>query len=196
MPGTFGLKEDHHHERVPPDRLVEARPCLDVHGLYREGLFFEGASATLQTAHGGYQLATHEGWKISIGNQTIATRLHGMLPSRVFICPSCGAGRARLYEYGGVWACRSCHDLRYSVRHRFRMIKGFNKLIRLRRKIGASLEPFSPITPKPPYARRYWMTVASIRQLEKGLLQHISADVCDVLERRHDGSQQPGAGDC
>ena len=30
MVGCFGLRDDHHHTRVPPDLIVEANPRLDV----------------------------------------------------------------------------------------------------------------------------------------------------------------------
>ena len=64
------------------------------------------------------------------------------------------------------------------------MLAGWHRLMLLRRKIGASLVPFTSITPKPLRQRRYWRIVREIRQIEAGLIGHIREDVSDVLERR------------
>ena len=186
MPGAFGLKEDHHHGRVPVERLAENRTCADIFWLYREGLLLIGASVTLQTAHGNYLIATREAGKIEIDGKQVRVSWHKSLPLPVFVCPACSRDCYRLYELGGVWACRKCHRLDYACRHRHRSNPGLNRVLYLRKKIGASLVPFSEIAPRLPHARRYWRIVAEIRRLEAGLVQHARRDVCDVLERRHD----------
>ena len=148
MPGVFGLKEDHHHEHVPVERLTENRPCVDVFRLYREGLLLVGASARLQTAHGGSQLATREAGKIEIDGNQVRVSWHKSLPLPVFVCPLCERDCYRIYEASGVWACRKCHRLDYACRHRHRSIPGLNRVLYLRKKIGASLVPFSEIAPR------------------------------------------------
>ena len=196
MAGCFSLCEDHAHDyHVPPERLVESHPCADVFALYREGLLLQGASATLQLqwGHRGSSWPRETPEFGSTGNP-IAVRSHTHLPLPVFICPACNRDRYRLYEVGGVWACRTCHRLDYACRHKQRSIPGLNRALYLRRKIGAPPVPFWPIAPKPRYARRYWRIVAEIRRLEASLVRHARRDVCDVLERRHDRSRGHGAG--
>lgn len=181
MPGCFGLKEDHHHVRFPIDRLADGHPCLDCFRLAQGGLTREGASETMQTAHGGCLIATHEGG-ILVGGMFIPMQSHPF-NGRNFICPRCGRGCYRVYDAGG-WACRKCHGLDYPSRHRHRAIPGYNRILYLRRRIGASPVPFSSIAPKRRNASRYWRIVAEIRQLEAGLTSHARNDVADVLDRR------------
>ena len=57
----------------------------------------------------------------------------------------------------------------------------------LRRKIGVSSEPFTPLPRDPPLRRhyeRYDRIVAEIGELEAKLIGHLRRDVNDVLERR------------
>lgn len=186
--GAFGLLDDHHHERVPVERLAENYPCVSVHWLYREGLLVVGASARLETAHGGYQMATREPGKIWIGDQVVVIGSHPVLKLSVFICPTCQNTRYKLFEVAGRWACYRCHGLTHASRHAHRTIPNYHRLMRLRRKISADPRPFTPIPPMPSRQRRYWRIVREIRQLEAGLVRHIREHVADVLERR-DGRQ-------
>ena len=143
----------------------------------------------------GYQLASHEAGKISIDGQPVVIGTHPALLQPVFICPACRRIRYKLFEVGGRWACYRCHELTHACRHVHRTIPNLHRLKRLRRKIGADSQLFTPIASKPSYATRYWRIVAEIRQLEAGLVQHARRDVCDVIERRHDRSRCHGAGD-
>src|SRR5215469_12083391 len=70
-----------------------------------------GASARLQTAHGGSQLATREAGKIEIDGNQVRVSWHKSLPLPVFVCPLCERDCYRIYEASGVWACRKCHGL-------------------------------------------------------------------------------------
>ena len=111
-------------------------------------------------------------------------RSHTHLPLPVFVCLACNRVCYRLYELGGVWACRKCHRLDYACRHRHRSIPGYNRILYLRRKIGAELRPFSEIPPRPRSHTRYHRIVAEIRALEARLIGHLRTDVNDALERR------------
>jgi hypothetical protein len=66
------------------------------------------------------------------------------------------------------------------------MLPNWHRLTRLRRKIGASLMPFSPIELRPPRSRKYRQIVAEIRAIEASLLGHLRRDVNGVLEKRDD----------
>jgi hypothetical protein len=126
MSGAFGLLTDGNPFHFPPDRLVEACPCVDVFVLAREGLLTAGASATLQIGSTGYPLAMRWG-QIEIGDQRVAVTTHTHLPMPTFRC-GCGRGAYRLYEVAGAWKCRRCHRLDYSCRHRHRSIVGLSLL--------------------------------------------------------------------
>jgi hypothetical protein len=185
----FGLTEDRHHHRVPCDRLTATHPCISVFALHREGLLVEGAQAVLQTAHGGYLIASREAGKIWIDAQPVVIGSHPTIPQKAFICPACRNIRYKLFDVAGRWACyRCCHGLTHACRHMNRMLPGWHRLMRLRGKIGASLVPFTPIEPRPLLQRKYWRIVREIRQIEAELVGHIREDVADVLERR-DGRQ-------
>jgi hypothetical protein len=185
MVGCFGLMDDPGNAyHVSPERLTESHPCISVFALHRAGLLTFGISARLQTAHGGSQLATREAGKIWLDNQPVVIGSHPVLPQRVFICPLCQNIRYKLFQVGGRWACYRCHGLTHASHHRHRTIPNYPRLMRLRRKIGASLVPFSPITPRPRHHRRYLRIAREIRQIESGLVGHIRGDVSDVLERR------------
>jgi hypothetical protein len=85
MSGCFSLIDDYANPyHFPPDRLVEARPCLDV--FAREGALVEGTQATLQIGSRGRLLAARDAG-IWIDGNRIAVRSHTALPLRVFICP-------------------------------------------------------------------------------------------------------------
>ena len=160
---------------------------MSVFGLYQEGLLVVGACATLQTAHGGYLIASREAGKIWIDDQPVVIGTHPHLPQPVFICPACQLIRYKLFDVGGRWACYRCHHLTHAIsRHRHRTIPNYHRLMRLRRKIGASLVPFSPIAPRPLAQRRYWRIVVENHQFEQGLIGHAREDIADVLERLHD----------
>ena len=74
--------------------------------------------------------------------------------------------------------------LHYSSRHLNRMLPGFNRLVRLRRRIGADPRPFTPIAARPWWYKRFWRIAGEIRQLEERLVGHLRVDVNDALERR------------
>lgn len=181
MGGGFGIFEDRYHTRVPPERLTDGVPSVGCFELAREGLLRDGASGTLQTAWGGYQIASREAG-IFIGGTFVAMQSHPF-NGRNFICGRCGRGCYRIYDRDG-WACRRCHRLSHPSRHKNRMLTGWHRLMFLRRKISASPVPFSAIPPRPLRQRRYWRIVLEIRQIEAGLAQHARTDVADVLDRR------------
>src|SRR5262249_13819236 len=163
-------------------------PCVSVHWLYREGLLVVGASARLETAHGGYQMATREPGKIWIGDQMVVIGSHPVLKLSVFICPTCQNTRYKLFEVAGRWACYRCHGLTHARRPARRTPQTYWRLRPLPQKICSAPPPLPPIPPMPSRQRRYWRIVREIRELEAGLVGHIREHVADVLERR-DGRQ-------
>src|SRR5262249_42331201 len=105
---------------------------------------------------------------------------HSISRSPVFVCPRCGKDRYRLHEVDGVWACRECHKLDYSSRHTNRSVPGLARLLLLRKWIGASPQPFSPL-PEPPRRKRHY--VAEIAALESGLIKHLGSVNSDLKRR-------------
>lgn len=99
-----------------------------------------------------------------------------------FICPRCSRGCYRLYRGDG-WACRRCTRFDYVPRHRQRSIPKWHRLAMLRRLLGASPVPFSPIPPPQYWRPRRRKIVAEIRAIERGLVGHASK-VTDDLARR------------
>jgi hypothetical protein len=184
MSGAVGLLDGWHPYCVPPERLVENHACAAAGRLHREDLLAPGTSATLQCGERGYQLATHERGKIWIGEQLVAIGMHPSMPVPAFICPQCETIRYKLFEVGGRWACYRCQGLTHASRHVNRMVPNYHRLKRLRRKINAPPEPFSPIAPRPKSHVRYHRVVAQIRELETRLLHHLRHDVNDVIEKR------------
>ena len=184
MVGCFGASGDQHHDHVLSKQLAEAHPCVSAWRLAHNGLLVPGASARLETALGGYQVASREAGKIWLDDQPVVLASHPPSAWQVFLCPVCARMRYKLSRVDGRWACIKCHGLRYASRHKHRMLTGWHRLMLLRRRIGASLVPFTSITPKPLRQRRYWRIVREIRQIEAGLIGHIREDVSDVLERR------------
>jgi hypothetical protein len=75
--------------------------------------------------------------------------------------------------------------LDWSCRHRYRSIPGLNRLIGLRRRLGADLRPFSPLPAGPIRRLKDKRLVLEIERLEAGLVGHLREDINDVLERRH-----------
>jgi hypothetical protein len=186
MAGLFGLAERHIDDLVPPKRLVEFHPALDIHALYRQGALTEGASVTLQLGDGGSLRASRKAGNLSLeGGQLIPVRPHPSLPMPVWGCPKCETDRYKLYLVDGVWACRDCHSLTWISRHRGRSIPGLNRLRWLRKRLRVEPTPFTPLPEKPLYALRHWRLAREIRRLEERLLAHARGDVAAVLERRY-----------
>jgi hypothetical protein len=93
--GCFGLSEPPRQgPRLPPTRLAEAIPRLDVFALYREGALTEGAEMTLQMGDGGSLRATRTPGHLNLGGQSIPIRWHSHLPLPVSGCPRCDTDRA------------------------------------------------------------------------------------------------------
>jgi hypothetical protein len=167
---------------VPLNRLTTSHVCLTASALWRAGLMVEGASGTLQTAHGGCQIATREG-RIFINGFPVRIADHPHLRWKIFLCPSCSEIRHKLFRVDGRWGCYRCHRLTHASRHHDRMLPNLHRVKRLRRKIGAP-EMFSPIAR---CGRRQHKSIAiEIRKLEMALLDHLRVNVCSVLKKRHE----------
>src|SRR5215472_5159448 len=107
-------------DRWKAANLVELTPSLDVHRLYREGAFLEGAGQIEIRVGGrgttvGGQPARLEAGKFWIGDQPISLRWHPQLPQRLFGCPKCNKDcRILFLTREGRWRCRSCAGLKYA----------------------------------------------------------------------------------
>ena len=99
-----------------------------------------------------------------------------------YVCPVCGRKCRHIYLTS--MACRICSGLDYSSRHRHRSIPKFNRLLYLRRKVGVSLQPFTPIPKKRCGAPRYNRIAREICELEARLIGYLRTDINDTLERR------------
>ena len=189
MVGCFpGLIDDPGNPyHVPPERLTESHPCVDVCALAREGLLVVGASGTLQMADGGCRRLVRGAGNLTIDGALIPIRPHPTLPMLVFGCPRCGTDRYKLHEVAGVWACRKCHGLDFASRHKHRSVPALHRISWLRRRIGADPRPFTALPAKPLHWRRHLRLAREIRRLEARLVEHGEA-IASVLEKRHDRS--------
>jgi hypothetical protein len=105
----------------------------------------------------------------------------------LFECPR-GCGRTVLHIYlppDGEPGCRDCLGLKYSCRHVGRDMPEAQRIVKLREKLGANPRPFSPLPPRPKWARRapYLRKVQAIAELEDRLAGRFTNMVGD-LERR------------
>ena len=103
------------------------------------------------------------------------------VPRPFWICPRCSK-RCR-FIYVAQTACRQCSGLDWSCRHRNRTIPNYNRVLYLRRKLGAELAPFTPLPTFPRQATRKRQIAAEIGRLEAGLVRHL-ANINNVLSRR------------
>jgi hypothetical protein len=182
----FGRTERPQDDLVPAASLVENNPRCDVHELARQGLLVVGTRATVGDGEerGGYRLAIPEPGILEIDSQPLRLGWHRALPLRTFVCPTCNRDCYRLHRVSERWACRKCHRLDYSSRHRHRSIPGFNRAIYLRRRLGVDPQPFAPIAPQPLRRRRWWKLLLELRAIDGRLVEHLRQDVRAVLERR------------
>jgi hypothetical protein len=100
MVGCFGLKDDHHHDRVPSDRWVETHLMCDVHQMARNGLLVLGTEARIEGlgGHEPYHLTVREAGILELDGQPIQLGWHRSLPMRVAICGTCGRDCYRLHQ--------------------------------------------------------------------------------------------------
>lgn len=179
------LRHDQHASHVPLDRMVESHLSLDVHQLVREGLLVPGVRATIGEGDRASHLAVRDDGIVELDGKPIQVSWHPALPLRCWICPQCKRDRYKLHRVNSVWACRKCHQLSYLCRHFGRTVPGLSRIRQLRRRIGASLVPFSPLPHKPPLVlRKHWLLCREIRRLEARLIQHGHHDVALMLEDR------------
>jgi hypothetical protein len=89
------------------------------------------------------------------------------------VCPRCGRRCRHLYFPELV--CGTCLRLDYACRHAARSVSGLHKLKQLRRRIGVSEQPFSPLPKRPRSHTRYNRIADEIRALERGLVAHLGS---------------------
>jgi hypothetical protein len=195
MVARFGLDRPQRQSSRPRERLVDHLPTLDAFQLRRDGLMAEGATWTVEIPPDhSLRLARAPG-KILIGDQEIEVRSHPTLLVEMFGSPTEGCGRNcyRLHYVEGRWRCRlDPPRLKYRSQCRDRGVPGLARLAWLRKRIGASPLPFSPIEPRRGYAPRHWRLAREIRELEERLVEHLRVDVGDVLEKRLHAGRRRG----
>jgi len=173
MTGAFGLVEGWHPREFLPGLLAEENPRADV---------WEREKGSRPAAR--WMDLVRLGASVELAYDTpITGHRHGKPVRRAwFLCPKCG--RRCRHIYLDHMACRICARLDYSSRHRNRSVPGYNRLLCLRRKIGASPQPFTPVAPRPRTHLRYNRIAAEIGELEARLITHLRTDINDVLARR------------
>jgi hypothetical protein len=174
MAGCFGLAEDHHENSTPPERLTSSHACLDVFRLRKEGLLTLGSSAVVHLTNNATSapvpclLVVHRAGNLEINREIVRFAAHRCLHAEVWICPVCSKDCYRIYDVGG-WRCRWCARLKYPSQSRNRSIPNYARLVYLRRRLGASEIPFSPLPQAFPWQRKRWRLVTEVRRIEKAL---------------------------
>jgi hypothetical protein len=106
-----------------------------------------------------------------------------------FRCPGCLSRRAVLYNAGGLFRCRACHDLAYSSTREGAFARNRRRADALRRRLGGEPGPFSvPGRPKGMHRRTYDRLLAEIEAREYAATLAFSAEtdaLCARLERKY-----------
>jgi hypothetical protein len=116
MTGCFGLLDDHHHARIPGNRLVEANPRVDIWELHRSGALTEGALTEPTWGEKGCRLAAQAPNLLVDGNPILVVWDEPMagVGRPWFECPLCKRRCRHLYLRQLV--CRRCCLLNCSQR--------------------------------------------------------------------------------
>jgi hypothetical protein len=179
MVGAFGLLTDPHQKHFPADRIVENRARLDSYELVKAGTLVEGAVTEVKWGEKHSHLAMRTVDLLVDGNPIqIVWSKRGR---RFFACPACDR-RAR-HLYFPELRCRYCLRLEYGVQHLYRSTPELWKIRRLRRRIGASEQPFTPIARRQRHHLRYHRIVAKITELEGHLVNYLGSINRDLYRR-------------
>jgi hypothetical protein len=135
--------------------FIESHLRLDVNTLHRADALLPGAVTTWQweglkayvrASHGEIFLSGDRAQSIRFGYISFLNERY-VRPR--FFCPACGRGAYHLHDKAGTFACRACCRYDYKSRHRLRFNPAFGRIARLRKKLGASPDPLSPLPPRP-----------------------------------------------
>jgi len=132
---------------VSQRRFAHRLQSVDVNGMYSAGALARDScrlDASGQSARIEWQECT----------------LGGSRPW--FLCPECGRRAGKLYELDGAYACRICHHVVYRSQYRSPGERAADRARRLRSRLGASPQLWSPIGEKPP--RMHLSTFRRLRQ--------------------------------
>jgi hypothetical protein len=168
----------------PRKRLaVEDLPQLDIHRLRRQGIIRPGATyAALEVAGFGHTripLAVRPG---TLGGEVF-----------LFRCPRCDASRWHLYLLAGEIGCRGCFRLVWVRAARFGTATA-SRVRRLRRRLGVSEAPLSPLSLPTRLSKRAKILVAELAQAEGRLLGDLGAltmRMSNPKDRKRDRHKQP-----
>jgi hypothetical protein len=118
-------------------RTVEDLPVLNIHRMRRAGTILPGDTAVTVAVNGAKHRITLAFRPGTLGGEVA-----------LFICPQCNALRWHVYLLNEKVGCRGCLGLGYA-RHWCRAMPMLPLARRLRQRLGASLEPFTPLPPRP-----------------------------------------------
>jgi hypothetical protein len=156
---AHGAKIQSKHIWTTMRSVVEDQPAIGVHHLHRAGALYPGVTTKWDWAGGVVEICAHGDCAV-IGGHEVPMRWHagtlgGSWPS--WQCPRCGRGAYLLYPIGGHGlACRLCGRLAHATAYSRSPAPW--QVRRLRRRLGADLQPFTPLPPRP--ARGGWAALA------------------------------------
>jgi len=177
MGGYFSTRWNYERTRADTDGLLR----LDVRHMQRTGVFHPGAHATWQWTRDDGESAGTIQTRINRAGDCLtldyATRRDGdddWTPRKIVVwlestpchyggrrvwvrCPNCHLRRAVLFSAGGVFSCRSCHDLAYSSTREDAMERAYRRIRALQRRLGAPAGCRPWHIPEKP-ARMHWTT--------------------------------------
>lgn len=125
-------------------------PCLDIRYLKRNGCLVENRSTTISWSRNkrrtaSIELTAHQTYlrlAYQFNNQAYEYDIHYTYTDchlggkrHWFICPQCGKRVACLYG-GGVFSCRTCHNLVYPVTQENKLEREARKLNNIRASLG------------------------------------------------------------
>jgi hypothetical protein len=159
-------------------RTVDDLPRIEIRQLRREGAIPPGAGSVMVAVNGVPQTIALAWRPGSLGLGEIVE----------LSCARCRSRRRHLYLQDGTFACRACLQLGYPGRLN-RSVPVVFHIRRLRRKLGASPAPLSPLPSRKgrvgTAARQYDRLVAEIARLESELLCDLGSLTAKL--ERHDG---------
>lgn len=185
--------------RFPADRILEARSSLDSWKLGARGLLLSGSSFRLQLGDDvlAVRVAVPMPADVSVGgcrqpHDRVVT-IDGTSVKVVvdypplggrryyWLCPECNR-RIRLL-FIPKFSCKRCCGYDNACRHGGP--PELHRVVRLRRRAGLALQPFTPVPKRQPRYRRYARLAAAIAVEERALFERLKRVNRDLSQRRN-----------